>query len=117
MATEGGTTWLAVAALVAAILLFDAWVVLAGDSPGPVPGSLSEVAVRGFEGGQHAVFAPGRLKQGDVFSCTNSGLRVAARVPPPGETARQHVDATTRGGATITVATGRNGWVRVACRD
>ena len=117
MAAEGRTTWLAIAALLAAILAFDGWLVLAQPSPGKIPGSLSEVAVRGFDGGHHAVYAPGDVREGDVFSCTTRGLRVAARVPAPGRTAQQHIDSPERGGATITIATRRDGSVYVGCRD
>jgi hypothetical protein len=117
MATEGRTTWLAIAALLAAILGFDGWLVLARPSPGKIQGSLSEVAVRGFEGGHHALYAPGEVREGDVFSCTNRGLRVAARVPAPGRTARQRIASPKRGGASITIATRRDGSVYVGCGD
>jgi len=114
--TEGLSSWLAIAAIVLAALAFDAWVTLGGRSPGRVAGSLSETERLTLEGGQHRTFAPGRAPEGTVFACVNAGLRVAARVPPPGHTLHLSIPPPAgRFGATLAIATRPDGSVRIAC--
>jgi hypothetical protein len=115
--TEGRSSWIAIAALLAALLVFDGWVTLAGRSPGRVPGSLSATALVELEGGQTRTFAPAAAPEGTVLACVHAGLRVAARVPAPGRSVRRVlVPPQGSGRATLTIATAVDGTVRVGCR-
>jgi hypothetical protein len=90
-AFEGRSSWLAIAALVAVILGFEAWLAWGGTSPGKVPGSLSTSAFLNLVSGQTSTFRPGRVDEGSVISCTSNGLRVAAAVPARGRFVSRHL--------------------------
>ena len=92
--SEGWSSWLAVAAIVFAMLGFEAWVVFGGTSPGRVPGSLSESPIVTLQAGRTCTFRPGRLDEGSVIACQNNGLTVAAAVPARGHAVSQHVEPT-----------------------
>jgi hypothetical protein len=114
--TEGRSSWIAIAALLLALLVFDAWVTLAGRSPGRIPGSLSETALVELEGGQTQTFAASAAPEGTVFACVHAGLRVAGRVPAPGRRVRRVlVPPQGSGRATLTIVTRAEGSVRVGC--
>jgi len=114
--TEGLASWLAIAAVLAVLLVVDAWVVFGGRSPGKVAGSLSETGLVELEGGQRRVFAPASAPAGTVLACVHAGLRVAGRVPAPGRTFRVHLPPPDGpGGATLTIATRADGSVHVRC--
>jgi hypothetical protein len=101
---EGRSSWLAIAAIVVAMLAFDAWLVYGGRSPGKIAGSSTESPILTLHAGQTSTFKPGRMDEGSVIACQNSGLTVSAAVPGRGKVASQHLEpATGPGGATITI--------------
>jgi hypothetical protein len=101
---EGWSSWLAIAAIVLAMLGFAAWIVFGGTSPGRIGGSLSESPLLTLQAGQTSTFKPGRMDEGSVIACQGSGLTVAAAVPARGHAVSQHVEPTVGiFGVTITV--------------
>jgi hypothetical protein len=115
-APEGRSSWLAVAAIVLSMLAFEAWIVFGGTSPGRIPGSLSESPILTLQVGRTSTFKPGRMDEGSVLACQNSGLTVAAAVPSRGHAVSRHVEPTVGVvGVTITVAHRADGSVSVRC--
>jgi hypothetical protein len=112
---EGRSTWLGVAAIAAAFLVFALWVVFAGTSPGKIAGSFTAEAALTLEAGQSRHFAADAMATGTVVACISDGLRVKAYVPPPGRSLKTHVDSAYGGGATIRVRTLSGGSVVVGC--
>lgn len=102
--SEGWSSWLAIAAIVLAMLGFAAWIVFGGTSPGRVAGSLSETPIVTLQVGRTSTFKPGRMDEGSVIACQDDGLTVAAAVPVRGHVASRHVEPTVGiSGVTITV--------------
>ena len=115
MPTEGVSSWLAIAAVALAFLVFDLWVVYGGASPGMVPGALTAEAAVTLGGGTTRRFAPGRMAEGTVIACVSDGLRIKARVPARGRSVETHMDAAYTGGATIHIGTLVDGSVVARC--
>jgi hypothetical protein len=114
--TEGRSSWLAIAAMVLAMLAFTAWLALGGRSPGRVPGSLSEGAFLSLHAGQSSTFRPGRMDEGTLIACENSGLRVLAAVPARGKLASRRLFAPTGPGqVTLRIAHRSDDSVRIVC--
>lgn len=112
---EGWSSWLAVAALAALLLVVEAWIAWGGTSPGRVPGSLSETPVLELVAGQSRRFDPGRIDEGSVIACSNNGITVSAAVPRRLRFVSRHLDAVAGLGVTIEVVHRSDGSVRVRC--
>jgi hypothetical protein len=113
---EGRSSWLAIAAIIVAMLVFDAWLVYGGRSPGKIAGSLSESPILTLHAGQTSTFGPGRMDEGSVIACQNNGLTVAAAVPGRGKVASQHLEpATGAGGVTIAIVHRGDDSVTIRC--
>lgn len=113
---EPRSSWYAVAALVLAMLAYTGWLTLGGTSPGRIPGSWSASPILTVVGGQRGTFRPGRMDEGSVIACTNSGLQISAAVPARGRFVEQHVDSPLgRAGATIAIVHRTDGSVSYRC--